>query len=38
MLEKEDIEYKESFGDSVLKTLCAFANSNGGKVIIGQVL
>jgi len=23
-------EYKESFGDAVLKTLCGFANTNGG--------
>lgn len=34
-LETQNIEYKEKFSDSVLKTLCAFANTTGGKVILG---
>ncbi|RLD13456.1 MAG: transcriptional regulator [Caldiserica bacterium] len=35
MIEKDNLDYKENFGDSVLKTLCAFANTNGGEVIVG---
>ncbi len=35
MIEGENKEYKESFGDAVLKTLCGFANTSGGEVIIG---
>ncbi|MEM2918864.1 MAG: ATP-binding protein [Candidatus Altiarchaeota archaeon] len=34
-LEGKNIEFKENFGESVLKTLCAFANTDGGEVIIG---
>ncbi len=34
-METVNIEYKEKFGDTVLKTLCAFANTDGGEVIIG---
>ncbi len=34
-LESKKIEFKENFGESVLKTLCAFANTDGGEVIIG---
>ncbi len=34
-IEKDDIEYKENFGDAVLKALCGFANTNGGEVIVG---
>lgn len=36
MIEKDNIEYKESFGDAVLKVLCSFANTNGGEVIVGM--
>ena len=35
MIENDNVECKESFGDAVLKTLCGFANTNGGTVIIG---
>ncbi|RLD13204.1 MAG: transcriptional regulator, partial [Caldiserica bacterium] len=28
-------EYKETFGDSVLKAICAMANTKGGEVIVG---
>jgi len=34
-VEKQDTEYKETFGESVLKAVCGMANSNGGVVIIG---
>ncbi|MEM4314301.1 MAG: ATP-binding protein [Thermoplasmata archaeon] len=34
-LESEKLEFKENFGESVLKTICAFANTDGGEVIIG---
>lgn len=34
-LESKKIEFKENFGESVLKTLCAFANTDGGEVVIG---
>jgi len=30
-----DREYKEAFGDSVLKAICAMANTRGGEVIVG---
>ena len=35
MLENQNIDYKEKFGDRVLKDLSAFANTEGGTVIIG---
>ena len=34
-LEQKDRDYKEKFGDRVLKDLSAFANTEGGSVIIG---
>ncbi|SHH23785.1 ATP-binding protein [Thermosipho atlanticus] len=34
-METHNIEYKESFGDSVLKAICEMANANGGVVIVG---
>ncbi len=34
-METVNREYKEKFGDNVLKTLCAFANTEGGEVIVG---
>ena len=34
-METLDREYKESFGDSALRAICAMANSRGGTVIIG---
>ncbi len=30
-----NLEFKESFSDSTAKDICAFANSNGGKVLLG---
>ncbi|TAJ06667.1 DeoR family transcriptional regulator [Marinilabiliaceae bacterium JC017] len=35
MSESLQIEYKSSFNDAVIETLAAFANTKGGKVIIG---
>jgi len=34
-LEHKNIDYKEKFGDRVLKDLAAFANTEGGTVVIG---
>ena len=34
-METIDREYKETFGDSVLKVICAMANTKGGEVIVG---
>lgn len=33
--ETETIEFKEQLNDSFFKTVCAFANTKGGKVILG---
>jgi ATP-dependent DNA helicase RecG len=33
--ENQDIEFKEHWRDDVLKTICAFANTDGGIVYIG---
>ena len=35
IIETQDIEYKENFGESALRTLCAFANTKGGTLYIG---
>ncbi len=35
IFEQKNIDYKEKFGDRVLKDLSAFANTQGGTVIIG---
>ena len=35
MKETQHIEFKSGFNDSVIETLAAFANSKGGKVLIG---
>lgn len=35
MLENENLDHKEKFGNNILKALCAFANTNGGTVVIG---
>jgi len=35
MKENQHIEFKSSFNDSVIETLVAFANSKGGKVLVG---
>ena len=34
-IERKRIDYKEKFGDRVLRDLCAFANTEGGTVVIG---
>jgi len=34
-METEKLEYKEKYTDNVLKTICAFANSEGGILYIG---
>jgi ATP-dependent DNA helicase RecG len=34
-LETKNLEFKERFTDEVLETLCAFANTDGGQVVIG---
>ncbi|MBU2492390.1 MAG: putative DNA binding domain-containing protein [Bacteroidetes bacterium] len=36
MPENQDIEYKQSWQEDNLKTICAFANSQGGTLIIGK--
>ena len=36
MPEQHNIEYKQSWHDDYLKTICAFANSQGGKLFIGK--
>ena len=30
-----NIEFKESYSDSIAREICAFANSSGGKILIG---
>lgn len=30
-----NLEFKESFSDSIAKEICAFSNSSGGKILIG---
>ena len=35
MNESQNIENKSNFNDSVIETLVAFANSKGGKVLVG---
>jgi ATP-dependent DNA helicase RecG len=36
MPEDQNIEYKQSWNDEYLKTICGFANANGGKLFIGK--
>jgi len=33
--ENESTEFKSSFGDSVIESLVAFANTNGGRILVG---
>jgi len=35
MNEQQNIEFKSQWSDTVLKTACAFANTNGGSIYIG---
>lgn len=35
MIENEKCEFKREYTDNILKTIIAFANSNGGKIFIG---
>ena len=35
LMENQNIEYKSSWRDEYLQELCAFANTNGGKLFIG---
>ena len=35
MKENAYTEFKSSFNDTVIETLVAFANTNGGKVLVG---
>ncbi len=35
MNEQQDIEFKKQWSDTILKTACAFANTNGGIIYIG---
>jgi len=35
IVESRQIEYKRSFGKEVIISLVAFANTDGGKVIVG---
>jgi len=34
-IEKQNIEFKREWNDSILRVVCAFANTNGGEVFIG---
>jgi ATP-dependent DNA helicase RecG len=34
--ETQILEFKESWRDEYLRTICAFANSTGGKLVIGK--
>jgi ATP-dependent DNA helicase RecG len=34
-METDNKEFKEKWTDDSLKTICAFANTSGGKLIIG---
>lgn len=36
MIESQNIEFKESWRDEYLKSICAFANTQGGKIFIGK--
>ena len=33
--ENQHTEFKSSFNEAVIETLCAFVNANGGKVYVG---
>lgn len=33
--ESQKLEFKESFGSECIETACAFANANGGWILVG---
>ena len=33
--ESQTLEFKQSFGREALETLCSFANTDGGSVLVG---
>ncbi len=35
MIENEELEFKSYFNDSVVESISAFANTNGGRILIG---
>ena len=35
MIESEQTEFKREYTDNILKTVIAFANTNGGKILVG---
>lgn len=35
MIEKQNVEWKESWRDEYLNWICGFANGQGGKIYIG---
>jgi ATP-dependent DNA helicase RecG len=36
MKEQQQIEWKESWRDDALRTICGFANADGGVLVIGR--
>ena len=34
--ETQTVEFKESWRDSHLKIICSFANTDGGKLVVGE--
>jgi ATP-dependent DNA helicase RecG len=35
-MENQNLEWKQSWSDDYLKTLCGFANANGGVMEVGR--
>ena len=35
-MESQNIEFKSAWRDEYIKAICAFANADGGKLIIGM--
>lgn len=38
MNEQQNIEFKSKWADNILKTVCAFANTNGGTIYRAYIL
>jgi len=36
MFENQNVEFKSSWHDDILKTICGFANGSGGVVFVGK--